>query len=109
MRGLVAMTLGIALSAACGSKHAPPEPRELHVDIRGMQFVPPALHVHRGDLVVFTNHDLVPHTATSSGWFDSGSLSPGQSWTYVIRETVEFDYVCSFHPTMKGQLISSNR
>ena len=96
----------IALVVGACSTSAPRPPQTLQVEIHGMQFVPATLHVHRGDTVVFTNHDLVPHTATASGWFDSGPLQPNQSWTYVVTEPVEYDYVCSMHPTMKGQLLA---
>ena len=98
--------LAIALVVgACGNS-TPHPPQTLQVEIRGMQFVPATLRVHRGDVVVFTNHDLVPHTATSAGWFDSGPLSPNQSWTYVVTDSVDYDYVCSMHPMMKGQLLA---
>ena len=90
--------------AGCRSPAAHHEPQTFHIEMRGMQYVPASLNVHRGDVVIWTNRDLVPHTATSAGWFDSGSIAPGDSWTYVIREPVELDYLCSFHPTMKGQL-----
>jgi plastocyanin len=102
MRLIVALVFAVA---ACGSR-SEPSPRTLQVEIRGMQFVPASLRVHRGDTIVFSNHDLVPHTATASGWFDSGALSPGQSWTYVVTEAVDYDYVCSMHPMMKGQLLA---
>jgi plastocyanin len=101
MRLLVAMMF----VGACG-KSAAPAPRTLQVEIRGMQFVPAALHVHRGDTVVFTNRDLVPHTVTAVGLFDSGALSPGQQWTYAVADTLNYNYVCTMHPTMHGQLLT---
>ena len=96
----------IAFVAACSGKPAPHESQTFQVEIRGMQFVPPALHVHKGDLVVWTNRDIVPHTVTSAGWFDSGPLAPGQSWSHAVTEDLDFDYVCTMHPTMHGQLLA---
>jgi plastocyanin len=96
----------LILVAACSSKPAPHESQTFQVEIRGMQFTPAALHVHRGDLVVFANKDIVPHTATSPGWFDSGPLQPGQSWTYAVTEAIDYQYVCTMHPTMHGQLLA---
>jgi plastocyanin len=95
--------------AACTSKPAPHASQTFQVEIRGMQFMPASLRVHRGDLVVFTNKDIVPHTATSPGWFDSGPLQPGQSWSYAITEDINYDYVCTMHPTMHGQLLAEER
>jgi plastocyanin len=94
----------IALATACTSKPAPHASQTFQVEIRGMQFVPAALRVHTGDLVVFTNKDLVPHTATSAGFFDSGPLQPGQVWTLAITERLDYQYVCTMHPTMHGEL-----
>lgn len=69
-----------------------------------MQFVPASVRVHPGDLVVWTNKDIVPHTVTASGWFDSGPLQPGDQWTHGVSEEggIALDYMCTMHPTMKG-------
>lgn len=70
-----------------------------------MRFNPEELIVKRGDRVVWTNKDLFPHTATSgTAAFDSGSIEAGASWTYVTGEPGDYDYLCTFHPTMKGRL-----
>lgn len=102
MRALAA----IAFVAACSGKAASHEPQTFQVEIRGMQFVPATLHVHQGDLVVWTNHDFVPHTVTSPGWFDSGPVAPGQQWSHAVTERLDFSYVCTMHPTMHGQLLA---
>jgi plastocyanin len=92
--------------ASCGGNTPPHAPQTFQVEIRGMQFVPASLHVHPGDVVTWTNRDIVPHTATSSsGWFDSKVIAPGDHWTYVIEQPVEMDYGCTMHPIMKGKLL----
>lgn len=56
--------------------------------------------------VVWTNNDDAPHTVTStSGAFDSGLVSPGQSWNYTFTYPGTFDYYCTIHPWMKGEVI----
>jgi plastocyanin len=74
------------------------------VVIEGTRFSPEALTVARGDRVVWVNKDPFPHTATAAGTFDSKSIGPGASWTYRATKPGTFDYVCSFHPTMKATL-----
>ena len=74
------------------------------VAIEGFKFNPPMLTLHRGDRIVWRNKDLVPHTATSHGVFDSRSIAPGSSWTYVARMAGPLPYVCTFHPTMQASL-----
>lgn len=89
-------------SVAC-SKH---EAQTLQVEIHGMQFAPASLKVHVGDHVVWTNKDLVPHTVTAAGAFDSGPIQPNATWTYTATKAGMFDYGCTLHPTMKAQLFA---
>ena len=74
------------------------------VVIKGFRFNPETLTAHRGDRIVWRNKDLVPYTATTHGVFDSRSIAPGSSWTYVARKVGTLPYVCTFHPTMQGSL-----
>ncbi len=100
--------LRIALAAALALvllPLAPAAPTRHTVTIEAMRFVPETLTVQRGDRVVWVNKDLFPHTATAhGGTFDSGSMAPGSSWTYVAREPGRHRYLCSLHPTMTGTL-----
>lgn len=82
--------------------HAAPQTHTIVIE--GMRFVPETLTVRRGDRIVWRNRDLVPHTATASGVFDSKSIAADGAWTYVARRAGTLPYVCSFHPTMKGAL-----
>lgn len=95
---------GLVALAACGSKTPPHVSKTYQVEIRGMQFSPASVRVHPGDFVVWTNKDIVPHTVTAAGWFDSGPLQPGDQWTHGVTEEtgIVLDYVCTMHPTMKG-------
>ncbi|MFI4928273.1 MAG: hypothetical protein ACHP7E_11405, partial [Burkholderiales bacterium] len=68
-----------ALVVACGSAGA-----ATHVvTLEGMMIQPGQLTVHRGDKITWTNKDLVPHTVTSAGAFDSGAIAPGKSWSWL--------------------------
>jgi len=72
------------------------------VTIDGMVFQPATVHVKPGDKVVWRNKDVVPHTATAAGSFDSGAIAPGQSWTWTARGKGQKSYVCVYHPGMKA-------
>ena len=96
MRALACVVL-----LACGAKH---EPKTHQVEIRAMQFVPATLTVNAGDTVVWTNRDVVPHTVTAAGAFDSQSIAGGQAWLHVVTGTGELTYGCTFHPTMTAKL-----
>ncbi|MCA8295613.1 cupredoxin family copper-binding protein [Burkholderia sp. AU30198] len=85
-----------AADVAAGTTH--------RIIIEGMRFNPASLTVERGDTVVWVNKDLVAHTATAAGVFDSHEIAPDASWTYVANAPGRHAYICTFHPTMKATL-----
>lgn len=102
-RGRLAAQVTAALLALAGAAQAVAATRT--VTIEGMKFAPSSLTVRRGDTVVWVNHDLVPHTATAAGTFDSQPIAPNKSWSYVASKAGRHDYVCTLHPTMKATLV----
>jgi plastocyanin len=93
-----AVVIGIAGTAlAAGKTH--------EVVIEGMQFTPAVLEVEHGDKVMWRNKDLVPHTATAAGAFDSGNIAAGKSWSHVMSKPGRYDYVCTYHPGMKATIV----
>lgn len=75
------------------------------VDIAGFAFSPATLTIAVGDTVTWTNSHNEVHTATASGGaFDSGSLNPGQSFSFTFTTAGSFPYACNFHPEMTGTI-----
>jgi plastocyanin len=109
MRGaLIGMVLLTALAeAGCDTaeEDAPRRGRQHTVRIEGMVFQPKTIAIAAGDSVVWINKDLVPHAAASSGaGFDSKVLQFNESFARTFVSAGEFEYVCPFHPAMKGTL-----
>jgi plastocyanin len=75
------------------------------VTIEGMVFEPAVLTVKRGDRVVWQNKDVVPHTVTAAGQFDSKLIAADARWSWTARASGRHDYVCTFHPGMKGTVV----
>jgi plastocyanin len=101
----VAVGAMLFLGTGCGASRA----RVTHrVEIVAMRFEPAVLHVAVGDTVHWTNEDLVPHTATREGTFDSGDLPPGSFWTLVVAHDGVLDYSCRYHPVMKGSIVAGS-
>jgi plastocyanin len=68
-------------------------------------FEPQMLTVASGDRVTWVNKDLFPHTATADDkTFDSHSVAPTGTWTFVAGKPGLYTYICTFHPTMKGSI-----
>ena len=98
--------LTLAAIAIVGAGCTSPAPRRYEVALKNFKFEPATLSVARGDTVVFSNTDFVPHTATArdSTW-DSKSIDGGKSWSFVATAAGTHEYICAFHPTMGGTII----
>ena len=94
----------LALASAAGMALAADRPATHTVVMKATSYMPPVLTVKVGDTVVWRNEDFFPHTATDSGVFDSKSIAVGASWKYKPKAVGEYDYICTFHPSMKGTL-----
>jgi plastocyanin len=101
--GMLIAVVGILV--ACKPSKAPP--KVVAVTIRDFKYAPEKVTVHEGDTVEWKNDDSVPHTATADGKpaFDSGSIGTGAAWRYVAGAKGSYNYTCTFHPNMKGELI----
>lgn len=74
---------------------------------------PSPLTVKTGTSVTWTNNDSSIHTVTSGlpelgnvgTLFDSSLISPGNTFVHVFDKQGTFDYSCTLHPFMHGQVI----
>jgi len=58
-----------------------------------------------GTVVKWTNRGDHTHTTTSdSGVWDSGNLSPGDTFKRRFRRAGTFSYHCQIHPTMRATI-----
>jgi plastocyanin len=73
---------------------------------------PSQLTVKAGTSVIWTNNDSTIHTVTSGlpekgdvgMLFDSSLISPGMTFVHVFDKQGTFDYSCTLHPFMHGQI-----
>jgi plastocyanin len=64
-------------------------------------FSPATLAVPRGTTVVWTNASATAHTTTSdTGLWDSGSMAPGQTFSYTFSQPGRYPYHCAPHQAM---------
>ena len=84
-----------------------PAAAEVPVDIRDFAYSPNPIEIAAGDTVTWTNQDEVPHTATGEdrNVLQSGTISPGASFSQAFPEAGEFGYFCEFHPNMSGTIV----
>ena len=84
-------------------------------------YLPRQITVSVNDTITWINNDTESHTVTSgngagieslmnnkrgtpNGLFDSGSFMPGQSWTHTFTKPGTYNYFCTIHPWMDGEV-----
>ena len=102
----------LALTVAVGILLSPPYSgspalADVHqVEIKGFVFEPAVIRVKAGDMIVWENRDIVPHTATAvDGNWDSGDLPEGAAGKVTFIEAGTYSYSCLYHPGMQGTVI----
>jgi len=95
----------VAIGCLASSCKKEQTPGDNEVFIQGNKFDPATITVAAGTVVVWTNKDNVAHTVTSTGHFDSGSISAGMSFSINFDSTGTFDYHCTLHSGMTGTVV----
>ena len=107
LRVWAVVTTALTLIALDTSAHA--DPKTIDVVIEHFKFIPDSIEAAPGDIVVFSNHDIVPHTATAAdGSWTTKDIAKGQSESIVVPASGAPGYFCRYHPVMKGQLTIKN-
>jgi YVTN family beta-propeller protein len=79
------------------------------VSIQSFAFMPQNATVTAGQMITWTNMDSQPHTVTSDdGFWDSGPLQPGDSFSVPLDQPGSYAYHCSIHPFMHGTVVVGN-
>ena len=74
-------------------------------------YIPSVIAIDFGNKVTWVNEDSAFHSVTSgfygepSELFDSGYLDSYESFTFDFNEKGTYDYFCTLHPWMKGQVL----
>jgi len=74
-------------------------------------YIPSQIVIEPGKQITWINEDSAFHSVTSGFYgeptelFDSGHLDPYQSFSFTFDEIGIYDYYCTLHPWMDGQVI----
>ncbi|MCA9812658.1 MAG: cupredoxin domain-containing protein [Nitrosarchaeum sp.] len=74
-------------------------------------YVPSIITINKGESVTWKNEDSAFHSVTSGFYdeptelFDSGYLDPYQTFSFMFEASGTYDYYCTLHPWMAGQVI----
>jgi plastocyanin len=98
---VLAGTVGpVAVAGSAGASST--GPAEVHatvpVSIVDFAFQPNRVRIRVGDTVMWTNNGAVTHTVTG-GYWNSGDIAPGGTYSRSFHTQGVFRYRCSIHPT----------
>jgi len=93
---ILAMVIStVAFPAAAGT---------IHVDINKMVYTPAKITAHIGDVIEWTNSDIVDHSVTEKdGKFEKIIPVKGKA-SITVKDPGIIDYYCKFHPNMDGKV-----
>ena len=101
---IVAAALALPMLAAGSGADAAAEPRVHTVAMTGMRFGAIPAGIRAGDVILWVNRDMVPHTATArDGSFDV-VLAAHQSRRMTVTRAGTFAVYCRYHPGMRAAL-----
>jgi plastocyanin len=102
------MTRGRISLFAClafGLLSVPARADTIQVTIDKLEFTPAEVSAKVGDTVEWINKDTLAHTATATNGHWNVTLAPKKNAQAVMKKSGPVDYLCRFHPNMKGRVI----
>ena len=76
------------------------------ISIMNFAFSPLTLTVKTGTKVTWTNKDTVTHTVTDDkSAFNSGLLTPGNSFSFTFTQAGTYSYHCNIHHSMMATIV----
>ncbi|MEP7042381.1 MAG: cupredoxin family copper-binding protein [Dokdonella sp.] len=73
------------------------------VEITKFAFTPGEITISPGTTIVWTNHDEVPHTVTSTDKrLASKALDTDDRFEHTFADAGDYTYFCAVHPFMTG-------
>jgi plastocyanin len=76
------------------------------IDMKNIEYVPKQATAEVGQKIDWTNGDSVAHTVTSKSGakFDSGTMDPGDDFSFTPTKAGKIDYFCEIHPNQTGSI-----
>ena len=93
---LVTLLLGAAAAA-------PSQAETVRVTVERLAYTPAEIDAKVGDEIEWINKDALVHTATVKGGAEV-MLPARKSGRLLLKEPGSFDYICRYHPNMKGRI-----
>ncbi len=95
----------VLIAAAVGTAIAGPAQSEtIAVTINNVAYGPATISARVGDTIVWSNNDIVAHTATARDKSWDFNILPKKTASFAVRKAGDIEYYCRFHPNMVGHI-----
>jgi plastocyanin len=104
------VSLTVASAGGAHKAASPSDPASYVVDIRGFAFSPRTLVISVGSKVTWENEDDEPHkVAETNHAFTSPPLDTGEGFAYEFKTAGKYEYFCTIHPHMTGEIVVESK
>ncbi|MBV9557702.1 MAG: cupredoxin domain-containing protein [Pseudolabrys sp.] len=99
------MRAGVLLAAMLGcAVCAPAQAETIAVAINNVAYAPTEISARVGDTIVWTNNDIVAHTATARDKSWDYNILPKKTTSMTVNKAGTIEYFCRYHPNMVGHI-----
>jgi plastocyanin len=74
------------------------------VQMTNVAYAPATVSARVGDTIVWTNNDIVAHTATARDKSWDVMVLPKKTGSFAVKKAGNIEYYCKFHPNMVGHI-----
>jgi plastocyanin len=82
----------------------PAQAETIAVTMNNVAYAPLTISARVGDTIVWTNSDIVAHTATARDKSWDVMVMPKKTGSMVVKKAGSIEYYCKFHPNMVGYI-----
>ena len=90
--------------AAMFAAAAPAHAETINVTMTNVAYEPATINAKVGDTIVWTNNDIVAHTATARDKSWDLNAMPKKTVSFTVKKAGSIEYYCRYHPNMVGHI-----
>jgi plastocyanin len=95
--GLSALAFWLAVGVAARAE-------TLHVTMAAVSYAPREIVAHVGDVIEWSNEDIVVHSATDRAKSFDLTVLPKHQGRTTLKAAGKLSFYCKFHPNMTGEI-----
>ena len=91
-------------AVVCATAAAPASAATIEVKMSNVAYEPATISAKAGDTIVWTNNDVVAHSATARDKSWDVVVMPKKTGSFTVKAAGTIEYYCKYHPNMVGRI-----